>query len=334
MAKRLLYFVYFLILAAAVGFLGWWLTSNNSGSELRTETVVRGDVVKTVDASGSLQRGEAISLAFSSVGIVEAVTVQPGDRVEAGTVIAKLNDDVLEAVVAGSAAAVSQAQANERMVVDSGAGEDARKIAAAQVNQARAAHEQSIIALRDARLVMPLDGVITGVFVDVGEMAQGVAVTFETESDVVDVTLYVPENDIANIETEQVVALHVSALDQVFISDLTIVYPAAMMLEGVPYFETHSYLIIDDEDGSAALRSGMTVDALITVEVQSSVLSIAQRAVVTRDGKTYVRVTDEGAEDGYVEREVELGLRGDDGRVVVLGGLGEGDVVVTQVVEE
>ena len=334
MAKRLIFFVYFLVLAAALGFLGWWFMSDNTGPELRTETVTRGDVVKTVDASGSLQRGEAISLTLNAVGIVEAVTVAPGDRVEAGTVIAKLNDDALEAVVAGSAAAVSQAQANERMVVDSGAGEDARTIAAAQVNQARAAHEQSIIALRNARLVMPLDGVITGVFIHEGEMVQGVAVTFETESDVVDVTLYIPENDIASVAADQAVALNIPALDQVFITDVSSIYPAAMMLEGVPYFEAHAYVSIDGEDGSGALRSGMTVDALVTVEVQTSVLSVSQRAIVTRDGKTYVRVTDEAAEEGYVEREVELGLRGDDGRVVVLGGLGEGDVVVTQVVEE
>ncbi len=334
MVKRLLTVLYIFALIAVAGFIWWWSTSADNGSELRTEEVTRGDVVKTVDASGSAQRGEAISLAFGSAGIVEAVTVAPGERVEAGTIIAKLDDDTLEAIVAGSAAAVSQAQANERMVVDSGAGEDARKIAAAQVNQARAAHEQSIIALRNARLVMPLDGVITGVFIHEGEMAQGVAVTFETESEVVDVTLYIPENDIASVTADQAVALNVSALDQVFITDLSVVYPAATMLEGVPYFEAHAYVVLDDEIGSDMLRSGMTVDALITIEAQTSVIYVSQRAIVTRDGKTYVRVTDEAAEDGYVEREVELGLRGDDGRVVVLGGLGEGDTIVTQVIED
>ncbi|MCR4312081.1 MAG: efflux RND transporter periplasmic adaptor subunit [Candidatus Uhrbacteria bacterium] len=335
MAKRLLTIFSILALVAVVGFAGWWLTSADQGPELRTETVKRGDVVKTVDASGSAQRGESISLAFASAGVVESVTVMPGDRVEAGTTIAKLDDDTLEAIVAGSAASVAQAQANERMVVASGAGENSRKIAAASVNQARAAHEQAIIALRNARLMMPVDGVITGVFVKAGEMVQGIAVTFETESDFIDVTLFVPENDIARVAAGQDVVVEVGALDQSFTTTLSLVYPAATLIEGVPYFEAHAYLMFDDADLDAAdVRSGMTVDALIIVETQTSVLYVPQRAIVMHDGKTFVRILDDASDVGYGEREVELGLRGDDGRVVVLSGLGEGDTVVTQVIED
>lgn len=336
MAKRSLIISAFLVLLVLAGIV-WWATSQNKTSNLVTETVTRGDVVKTVDASGSAQRGQSISLAFAGVGIVEAVTVAPGERVEAGTVIAKLHDDALEAAEAQAAAAVVQAQANERLVVASGANDDTKKIAAAQVNQARAAHQQAIIALRGARLQMPLDGVITGVFVKPGETAQGVAVTMETESDVIDVTMFISENDVARVAEDQPVALDVPALDKTLTTTLAAVYPSATMIEGVPYFEAHAYLVVDDTNFDAAgIRSGMTVDALITIEEQLGVLNIPQRAVVTHDGKMFVRVVDEDASDyvEYLEKEVELGLRGDGGRVVVLGGLGEGDVIVTDILED
>lgn len=334
MTKRL-WVAFAFLLVIALGGCVWWSIAPNSGPDWKAESVERGDVVKTVDASGSAQRGQSVNLTFAGAGVVEAVTVAPGDRVLAGTVIAKLHDDALVAAEAQAAAAVAQAQANERLVAASGADADTKKIAAAQVNQARAAHEQAIIALRGARLQMPLDGVVTGVFVKPGEMAQGVAVAIETASDVVDVTMFISENDVARVAEDQSVALDVPALDKTLTTTLAAVYPSATVIEGVPYFEAHAYLVVDDTNFDAAgIRSGMTVDALITIEEQIAVLNIPQRAVVTHDGKTFVRVPDDSTELGYSEREVELGLRGDGGRVVVLGGLGEGDMVVTEIIED
>ncbi len=325
------------ILAAVVlvgGGFAWWMVSKTPDAAFSTDTVKRGDVVKTVDASGSVQRGDALTLAFGASGAVESVTVVPGGRVAAGTTIAKLDDDEFEAAVAGAQAAVRAAEAAERMV--SGGSNDVRASAAAAVNQARAAHQAAMLRLRSTRLVIPVDAIITGVFMSPGEfVAAGMpAVTVETDVAAFDVTLAVSESDIAQVDVGQAVDVGVDAIDAVIAGVVTAVYPAGTLIEGAPMFTV--IVAIEAAKGvdiPEDLRSAMTADAAIVIEMQAQALYVPRRAVVTRDGKTFVRVVDNRAESGYVEREVELGLYGDDSRVVVVSGLSEDEEIVTRVGE-
>jgi HlyD family secretion protein len=77
---------------------------------LRVETVQRGDIVASVSATGSiLPQGQA-NLSFAVPGVVAAVLVETGQPVEAGQVLARLDDRPLELALEQAQAAVTVAE--------------------------------------------------------------------------------------------------------------------------------------------------------------------------------------------------------------------------------
>ncbi|MGC8838810.1 MAG: efflux RND transporter periplasmic adaptor subunit [Anaerolineae bacterium] len=98
-------------------------------------TVERGDVRAVVSASGIIDPERQVSLRFKAVGVVSKVYVEPGDRVEAGEVLAELQADELDLAVrqAEIALAISQARLDQLL-----AGASEEEIAAAEAALASA----------------------------------------------------------------------------------------------------------------------------------------------------------------------------------------------------
>lgn len=77
-------------------------------------------------------------------------------------------------------------------------------------------------------------------------------------------------------------------------------------------------------DSGVTLRAGYSANATIIVEKHENVLTIPERVVIFRDGKTFVRVP--GPDGNPVEKEIEIGLSNAI-TVEVISGLKEGDLV-------
>ncbi len=80
-------------------------------------TVRRGDVTSTAGAAGTIQSADTRELVFGTSGVVSRVEVSPGDKVKAGTVLARLDEapardqlEVTEAALAAAEDAYSKAQ--------------------------------------------------------------------------------------------------------------------------------------------------------------------------------------------------------------------------------
>jgi len=73
-------------------------------------------------------------------------------------------------------------------------------------------------------------------------------------------------------------------------------------------------------------RLGMNGDALITLAKKENVLTVPLDAISERDGKVFVQIKTDAKEQAE-EREIELGLEGDD-EVEVLAGLNEGEQIL------
>jgi HlyD family secretion protein len=54
------------------------------------EAVKLGTIIQEVSESGTVKTGEAINLSFSSGGKIEKIYVKVGDKVKAGSILAKL----------------------------------------------------------------------------------------------------------------------------------------------------------------------------------------------------------------------------------------------------
>ena len=72
----------------------------------------------------------------------------------------------------------------------------------------------------------------------------------------------------------------------------------------------------------------MSADINIKILAKSDVLTVPLRAVKEQDGKKYVEIQ-EGEDQPNKQVFVQTGLKGDGGRIEILEGLKEGDVVIT-----
>ncbi|MEJ5198820.1 MAG: efflux RND transporter periplasmic adaptor subunit [Anaerolineae bacterium] len=128
------------VIALAVG--GWYYLDQRKTAAtaqatpaLQTAKVRVGDITITASGSGNLLPANETALAFRSGGVLAEVTVKVGDKVEAGQILARLDDTDARAQVA-------QAEANLRLaelkLADLTAPADQAAIAAAQASLAAA----------------------------------------------------------------------------------------------------------------------------------------------------------------------------------------------------
>lgn len=105
---------------------------------LQQYTVVRGDVEVTVTAIGTVEADQVTRLSFTSSGRIVALPVEVGSPVEAGEVLAQLNDEAQQLAYDQAALALELAQLQKDRLL-AGADETQINIAEANVQSAQGA---------------------------------------------------------------------------------------------------------------------------------------------------------------------------------------------------
>ena len=133
-------------LGTAAG-IGWELLRSHPGAvPLQTATAQRGDLLATVTATGTIEPEEVVDVGAQVVGIITEFGRDPADSsrpvdygtvVEAGTVLARIDDSVYRARVDKTAAVVEQAKAQVALCqADIARAEANAKESVAKANQA------------------------------------------------------------------------------------------------------------------------------------------------------------------------------------------------------
>jgi macrolide-specific efflux system membrane fusion protein len=122
----------------------------------------------TVASSGIIQPAHRADLAFSSGGTVSGVFVQVGDVVSAGTPLAAINTDDLQAELDSAAAQLNAAQADYNSARSSG---DSARIASARstLQTRQNTYDNAVTTLDAATIKAPFDGTVALVFVKPGD---------------------------------------------------------------------------------------------------------------------------------------------------------------------
>jgi HlyD family secretion protein len=184
--------------------------------------------------------------------------------------------------------------------------------------------------LKDSFIYSPIDGVVTDVQIDEGEViaAGALAISIISDADL-EISIFIPEDDFEFVNIGDKAKIQFDAYNNLSLdAEVVFVSPSAKVIDGVPAFEIILNFVEDDE----RIKPGLSVDVDIIAEETDKILSVPSRSILDRDGKQYVRILKD--DKSYFMQEVVLGIRGEDGLVEVVSGLRTGDEVITFISDE
>lgn len=291
-------------------------------------TVEKRRLVDEATAVGALRSHQSVTLRPEVSGRIAALGFTDGQRVRRGQLVAQLDDALqraqLQQAQAQAALARTQLQRQRELqaqgfvsasAVDQSAG--ALEVAEAQVALARAQLERMMIRA-------PFDGVAGIRRVDVGEYVKDGAeiVTLQDMSSMwVDFAL--PERYLGRVRAGQAVQVQVDALGARRFDGRVEALDARVEADGRS-LQVRARL----DDAAGVLKAGMFARVRTVLAVREDALVVPEEALVPEAGRQYLVKVVEGPQGKVSQRlEARTGVR-EAGRIEVLQGLAEGDLVV------
>ncbi|PIS31934.1 MAG: hypothetical protein COT41_00415, partial [Candidatus Portnoybacteria bacterium CG08_land_8_20_14_0_20_40_83] len=189
-----------------------------------------------------------------------------------------------------------------------------------QVKQAQANLNQVRNQIAQKSLAAPIDGIITDVAFQKGEMASltQIAISMNSLSDF-EVKSDIAESDIAKIKLADPVQITFDAFgeNEKWQGKVIKIDPAQTVVAGVVYYQVTIGLSGTD----SRIKSGMTANLEIETERHVGVLIIPLRVV--GENKT-VKIMENGQ---IKEKQIETGIKNDQGEVEIISGLKEGETI-------
>lgn len=195
----------------------------------------------------------------------------------------------------------------------------------AQVRQARAQFQLLGKQIEDTILKSPVEGQVVKINKRVGELVQAaiqdpVIILLPASPFKIEVDIY--EEDVARMDIGNPVDITLVAFpDETLTGKVISIDPVEKMIEGVVYYEVS----ISFDNVPKDVKPGMTADLVITTEKKENVLTVAKKAIKTKNGKTIVQVLENNI---ITEREIKIGLKGTNDLIEVISGLKEGEQVI------
>lgn len=302
---------------------------------------------------GRIEPARRSRVAAEEAGRIVQAPPEPGLPVEAGQVLAKIDDTILQAHLASGEAAVTEAEARiqehqaqldlsernyqrvqelrsrqaaqEKEVADARSTMEADRarfeLAQAQLRGAQAQLGLMQARVAKTRVVAPFDGFVVTKGTELGQWVEPGGIVSElVEIRRVKARLNVAQELVPHVDAEGVIALHVDALDETREAPLFSIVPDAD-----PQSRTFVVLVKLDNEGGA-LKPGMSVSADLPTGRKETVLMVPRDAVQATPTGSIVY-----AHRGGVAALVPVRVRfGHGDRFAVEGELREGEEVVIE----
>jgi len=299
---------YIPLVAALIAVAGCTKKSANPASAIQTATIAKQDLVVDVEATGVIQPINAVQVRSKASGQIMKMPVELGSRVKPGDLLVQVDPRQVTNNYNQAKAALLAAQANltvtktqlDRANSLAQAGVlTAPDLETAQLNYANAQSsvaaaktnlDNAQIALEDARIAAPINGVVIEKDVSLGQVissatnnAGGGTLLLQMADlgQVMDSTL-VSESDIGNVKPGQKATVKVDAYpNRAFTGTVEKIAPEATVQQSVTMFPV--LIRLDNKDG--ALMPGMNSDVSVLVQQRTNVLTVPNDALRTpREG--------------------------------------------------
>jgi RND family efflux transporter MFP subunit len=293
---------------------------------VETAPVATGSIAREVEVSGVVEPIRTVSVNSQLATTVRGVFAEEGDRVGAGTVLARLEDAELAVELEAARAALQAARAaferaeqlREREVITLPEYERDRTALAA----AEGIHRRLQTRVGYATVRSPIAGVVTAKYVEAGDVVGAQTPLFEVaDLSTLVVPIGVSELDVGQLSQGDTVEVSLDARpDSPMRGRIRRVFPAADPATRLVPVE------VALETGSLA-RPGYLARVRFRFDQRNDVPLVPAGAILTGSGGEESAFV---VEDGKaLRREVETGLVSE-GRVEIVSGLGPGDIVVVE----
>ena len=285
----------------------------------------RGAVSAFYSGTSTLEAEHDAEVVAKVNGVVEQLFVEEGQRVKAGQIMAKIDDDRLRLEVDRAEANLAKLeqeyrrnkQLHEKQLVSA----EAYERLTFEMDAMRAELALARLQLDYTEIRAPFDGIVAKRHVKLGNMLEQNAPAFRvTTYDPLIAKLYVPERELNKLASEQYAELRVDALPgQKFAGVVDRVSPVIDAETG-----TFSVTIsVSDTDGK--LKPGMFGRVSIIYDRHEDAVLVPRSAVVTEDAKSTIFVV----RDGHAQRQIVKTGYTNNGSIEIIEGIESGDQVIT-----
>ena len=313
--------------------------ANEKGTEkqekvipVKVMEIMTSQTVSVRNYIGMVEESVAVSLAFSSMGTIEQVTVSEGQRVQKGQLLATLNTATAEDSYRMMLSKLQQAQdAYDRLAKlhEKGSIPEIQFIEVETgLQQAKSMTSVAKKNLDDCQLFAPRDGVIASRSVEIGSnVMPGIAAFKLVSINKVNVKIPVPEAEIGKIAKGQNARIEVPALnDSVFFGEVDMKGVTANAI-------SHTYDVkISVNNPLMKLMPGMVCKVVVQSpepagEVVNAKITVPNRAIqISADGRQFVWL----AQGNTAKRRVVKTDGMNDDGIVVVDGLSTGDKLIVE----
>ena len=311
-----------------------------SAPRVELASVHREPIYQELNLVGTVNSLEDALLSSSVAGLVAAINVNPGDRVDAGDTLVALDDDLARYELAGAEAAAEEARAAlseaQRLLREAESVGAGRNIAATEVSARRSAVSVANAALSRLNaersrleallerhtLTAPFSGVVSERSVNLGEwVTPGDSVARLVNLDALRADFQVPEAFYTALEENATLTL--SAGEQSADARIATLVPVSAS-------GARTFLLRAEVPESLPLYPGNAVDAVVNAATGRDGLTVSRDALSRySDGRVtvWVAVPDDTGTYQVREQRVEVGINFAE-RVEITSGLSGNEQVV------
>lgn len=290
---------------------------------VNVQNTIKGVLSENVVATGTLEASDVLTVVSETQGKIIQVFKEKGDRVAAGDVIVKVDDEVIAANVLTAEANYEQFQKDverlTRLAEQNAVTKRDLEQTTIGLKKAKADLTTARKALSNTSIKAPIAGYINNDFVTVGQLLGGGFQVCEiVNNNKLKLNIRVSEREVYKIRNGQNVSIHIAVFpDKKFTGTITSIAEKA---DAAMKFNVE---ITINNNSKIQLKSGLYAEAILPVKNEEKFI-IDKRCIIGSMEKPMVFVVQNSK---AVRRELIIGASSDK-QVEVLSGLNDGDQVI------
>lgn len=291
--------------------------------------VSTGSIASHYDATATLEAEKEAQVLARVDGLVESIAVEEGQRVQAGAVLLRIDNQEYRYRVEQAAAAAANQRARferfETMVAEQLASDEEFQAARSELASAEAEEGLARLTLSYTEVTAPFAGRVTARLVDVGQnVSAGTPLFVLADFDPLLARVHVPGREFRTLQRDEPVTLVLDSSGARLRGRIKLVSPVIDPASGT------IKLTIEVSEYPDDVRPGDFAQVRIVTERRDGAVLVPRGAVLTDKGETVVYVPVDGEQGPTAERRVvETGFTDDD-HAQILTGLASGESVVVK----